>query len=214
MFFCGSGAWHGGNGDAGGGGGRGRGTVDAQTQGLRHSEGCASTPWNPQLRGMAARCQWTRETQTLRHSEATQWPWNPLLRGTRPTVDAGELCLFPSSSRSGDPPVRGNAVRRRGRGNSSFPSFRGRRPWNPLLRGMAASSVDAGELCLFPPSSRSGDPPLRGNAVRHRYLSATNSGIPARSARMTADFERQGRYPGGTNGGILRSLTLPLNDSR
>ena len=29
---------------------------------------------------------------------------------------------------------------------------------------------------------------------------------------MTAEFERAYRYPGGTNGGILRSLTLPLND--
>ena len=28
------------------------------------------------------------EIQTLRHSEATQWPWNPPRRRTRPTVDA------------------------------------------------------------------------------------------------------------------------------
>ena len=48
----------------------------------------------------------------------------------------------------------------RGRGDPSPPSFRGRRPWNP---------------------------PVRGNAV-HR------------------------RYHGITNRGILRSLTLPLND--
>ena len=72
-----------------------------------------------------------------------------------------------------------------GRGSQNFPSFRGRRPWNP---------------------------PWRGRAVRHRYHRGTNGGIPARSARMTAEFEKARRYHGRTNRGILRSLTLPLND--
>ena len=55
--------------------------VDAEAQALRHSEGYASTPWNPPR------------------------------RGTRPTVDAGESPSPPSSSRSGDPTRRGSAVR-------------------------------------------------------------------------------------------------------
>ena len=93
--------------------------------------------------------RWTRargtsvdaEAQTIRHSEGyASTPWNPPVRGTRPTVDAG-----------------------------------GSRP--------------------PPSSSRSGDPLLRGNAVRCRYPHATNGGIPARSARMTADFESTCRYP-------------------
>ena len=55
---------------------------------------------------------------------------------------------------------------------------------------------------------------MEGGAVRRRYSGGTNGGIPARSARMTAKLGRRSRYPGGTNEGILRSLTLPLNDVR
>ena len=74
-----------------------------------------------------------------------------------------------------------------GRGDTRFPSFRGVRstPWNPQRRG---------------------------NAVRCRYHRGTIWGIPARSARMTADFGSRCHSPGGTIQGILRSLTLPLND--
>ena len=46
------------------------------------------------------------------------------------------------------------------------------------------------------------NPQLRGNAVRRRYPGGTNRGIPAQSARMTADFERRGRSPHATNRGI------------
>ena len=70
-------------------------------------------------------------------------------------------------------------------GSSPFPSFRGRRPWNPPVRG-TRPTVDAGGL-PSPPSS-------------------------SRSARMTAELEKARRYRGRTNGGILRSLALPLND--
>ena len=66
------------------------------------------------------------------------------------------------------------------------PSSRGRNPWNP---------------------------PRRGGAVRCRYCGGTNRGIPARSARMTAEFKKARRHPGGTNRGILRLLTQALNDS-
>ena len=56
--------------------------------------------------------------------------------------------------------------------------------------------------------------PTQGRAVRRRFPGATNGGIPARSARMTAEFEKARRYPGATNQGILRSLALPLNDRK
>ena len=72
--------------------------------------------------------------------------------------------------------------------------------------------MDAEWSPLPPSSSRSGDPPVRGRKVRCRYSSRTIGGIPARSARMTAEFENACRYHGRTNRGILRSLTLPLND--
>ena len=93
----------------------------------------------------------------------------------------------------------------------SSPSFRGRRPWNPTVRG-TRPTVDAGGFPLPPSSSRSGDPPRRGNAVRYRYLSATNGGIPARSARMTAEFEKRCRYHGGTIWGIASSQS-PLGSA-
>ena len=101
----------------------------------------------------------------------------------------------------------------RGRGDSPPPSFRGRRPWNPPRRGNSPT-VDAEGSPSPPSSSQSGDPPRRGRAVRCRYPGATNGGIPARSARMTAEFEKARRYPGATNQGILRSLALPLNDRK
>ena len=71
-----------------------------------------------------------------------------------------------------------------------------------------ARTVDAGGSRPPPSSSRSGDPPVRGRAVRCRYPYATNRGIPARSARMTAEFQNRRRYPGRTN----RSITLPQNE--
>ena len=57
--------------------------------------------------------------------------------------------------------------------------------------GAWQQTVDVGGSPSPPSSSRSGDPPVRGSAVRRRYPYATNRGIPARSARMTAEFERQ-----------------------
>ena len=59
---------------------------------------------------------------------------------------------------------------------------------SPTQGQSSMSSVDAGDSRLPPSSSRSGDPPRSGNAVRCRYLGRTNRGIPARSARMTAEF--------------------------
>ncbi len=72
-------------------------------------------------------------------------------------------------------------------GTQRFPSFRGRRPWNPPWRAEQSSSGRGRGSWPFPSSSHSGDPPVRGGAVRCRY-------------------------PGRTYRGILRSLTLPLND--
>ena len=105
-----------------------------------------------------------------------------------------------------------------------------------------ADTVDAGGSRPPPSSSRSGDPTVRGWAVRCRYLGGTiqgilrsltlplndvqifehlchyiggtNRGIPARSARMTAAFENACRYHGGAILGILRLLAQALNDSR
>ena len=53
--------------------------------------------------------------------------------------------------------------------------------------GVDVGEEDAEGLRPPPSSSRSGDPPMRGMAVRCRYTHATNRGIPARSARMTAE---------------------------
>ena len=44
------------------GGARQYNTVDAETQSLRHSEGCASTPWNPLRRRRAVRCRFPSAT--------------------------------------------------------------------------------------------------------------------------------------------------------
>ena len=99
----------------------------------------------------------------------------------------------------------------RGRGGPSSPSFRGRRPWNPIMRG-TRPTVDARGSPSPPSSSRSGDPPVRGRAVRHRYPGGTNRGIPAQSARMTAEFESASSLLSATNRGILRLLAQALND--
>ena len=48
--------------------------------------------------------------------------------------------------------------------------------------------------------------PRQGQSSTSSLPSATNRGIPARSARMTAEFESHRRYPGGTIQGILRLL--------
>ena len=58
----------------------------------------------------------------------------------------------------------------------------------PPVRG-TRPTVDAGGLPSPPSSSRSGDPPVRGGAVRCRYPGGTIWGIPAQSARMTAELE-------------------------
>ena len=158
-------------------------TVDAEAQTLRHSEGEArgiphagahAQPWtregrpllrHPRAAGIpppsgAGHQIVAAETQTLRHSEGyASTPWNPPCGGTRPAVDAG--------------------------GSPSPPS-----------------------------SSRSGDPPFRGSAVRCRSPSATNRGIPARSARMTAEFEKASSLPRWNQPGDSSPAAQALNDVR
>ena len=81
---------------------------------------------------------------------------------------------------AGIPYGGGGAVRRRGRGNSSFPSFRGRRPWNPPVRGNAVRCRGRGDLKS--PSFRGVrqhpvESPIEGGAVRCRYPGGTIWGI-------------------------------------
>ena len=111
---------------------------------------------------------WTREGQGLRHSEGYAVP-----RGI-PRSGAGQhRRRYPGRTNGGILRLLAQALNDvqelrcvpgccRGRGSPRFLSFRGRRPWNP---------------------------PVRGWAVRCRYSHATNQGIPAQSARMTAEFE-------------------------
>ena len=69
-------------------------------------------------------------------------------------------------------------------------------------------------LAPLPPC---GESYVRSLAPPFRPRSASLGSRPRRgqrSARMTADFEKRGRYHGGSIRGILRSLTLPLNDVR
>ena len=94
-----------------------------------------------------------------------------------------------------------------GRGDQNFPSFRGRRPWNPLFRG-TRPTVDAGGLPSPPSSSRSGDPPRRGRAVRRRYHGGTDRGIPARSARMTCERLNCGAGCAGGRGRVAVSTVI------
>ena len=49
-------------------------------------------------------------------------------------------------------------------------------------------------------------------AVRHRYHGGTTWGIPARSARMTADFEKALSFPRWNQPGDSSVAPLPLND--
>ena len=58
------------------------------------------------------------------------------------------------------------------------------------------------------------NPPLRGRAVRCRYHGRTTWGIPARSARMTADFEKALSLPLCNQQGDSSVASLPLNDSK
>ena len=78
----------------------------------------------------------------------------------------------------------------------------------------SAATVDVGGLPSPPSSSRSGDPPVRGRAVRCCYPHATNSGI-LRSLTLPLNdsiFSVRRRYPGGTNGGIASSQS-PLGSA-
>ena len=85
-------------------------------------------------------------------------------------------------------------------------------PWNPTIRGNAVR-------CRYPGGTIWGIPAQSARMTadfqsRRRYPGGTNRGIPARSARMTADFQSRRRYLGRTNGGILRLLAQALNDRR
>ena len=79
--------------------------------------------------------------------------------------------------------------------------------------GRSTPAVDAEGSPSPPSSSRSGDPHVRGRAVRCRYHRGTIWGIPARSARMTAEFEKARRYPQQPGRGLrrrkVRSTLLP-----
>ena len=56
--------------------------------------------------------------------------------------------------------------------------------------------------------------PKKGRGSTLSFPGRTIWGISARSARMTAYFQNRCHSPGRTNGGILRSLSLPLNDKQ
>ena len=110
-----------------------------------------------------------------------------LLRRNHPG-DSSVASLPLNDVRSGE--CGAGCVRDRGRGNSRSPSFRGRRPWNPLLRG-GAPNRGCGRVIPSSVILAKRGSPIEGEAVHRRYPRGTNGGIPAQSARMTAEFERR-----------------------
>ena len=103
--------------------------------------------------------------------------------------------LFPSSSRSGAPPRRAERY--------VIVTFQ--QPTGGLRRRKVRSAP-------LPPY---GESFFRSLAPPFRPRSASLGSRPRRgqrSARMTANSKSARRYLSATNGGILRSLTLPLND--
>ena len=139
------------------------------------------------------------------------------------SADAGGLCFSVILAQRGSP-GHGQGSMTSGRGNPGFPSFRWVRQHpvespthvsaaNPAER-IAAEKEEQGSGQNF---RRKAEAELNGlcdDAGAWQYvvvLSATNRGIPARSARMTAYFQHPCRYHGATIRGILRSLAQALN---
>ena len=173
------------------------------------------------------------ETHHFRHSEGYAVPRGiPRSGAEHPSVDAGGSPSPPSSSRSGDPPVRGRTVRCRYRGGTIWgipalsarmtcimvTAYRGaeitwtcRAKFSVIQRPQAVESPEEGHT----PNSGCGrvfsstvilakrGSHTQGQSSTPSLPSATIRGIPARSARMTADFQHRCRYPQQPTGGFF-----------
>ena len=85
-------------------------------------------------------------------------------------------------------------------------------PWNPPIRGRAVRHRGRGRVVVSTVILAKRGSPKEGHGSTLSLPSATIGGIPARSARMTAEFESRHRYHGRTIWGIASSQS-PLGSA-